>query len=179
MIDNYAEVAAAHEEDDLLFGTIESWLAYVRMSPLALWPIFWSLTSRTESLWRGRKRSPHHRCHERLPNAPPQPSHLGVGAVFAFVFRYPAVCPPQARVNLRGLWKHCLWSAKGHSHRWTGGRSAGRAGGKQVSECWGSQVYIWNRCVFTVLHGRQDCQERSWPLEHGLQSSYLNSTIRY
>lgn len=30
MIDNYPEVGKAHEEDDLLFGTIESWVAYVR-----------------------------------------------------------------------------------------------------------------------------------------------------
>lgn len=29
MIDNYPEVAKAHEEDDLLFGTVESWVAYV------------------------------------------------------------------------------------------------------------------------------------------------------
>lgn len=30
MIDHYPEVGKAHEEDDLLFGTIESWVAYVR-----------------------------------------------------------------------------------------------------------------------------------------------------
>ena len=29
MIDHYPEVAKAHDEDDLLFGTIESWVAYV------------------------------------------------------------------------------------------------------------------------------------------------------
>ncbi|KJA28171.1 hypothetical protein HYPSUDRAFT_129649 [Hypholoma sublateritium FD-334 SS-4] len=28
MIDNYAEVSLAHEADDLLFGTVESWVAY-------------------------------------------------------------------------------------------------------------------------------------------------------
>ena len=31
MIDNYPEVEAAHKSDDLLFGTIESWVAYVRV----------------------------------------------------------------------------------------------------------------------------------------------------
>ncbi|KAG6890080.1 hypothetical protein C0995_012029 [Termitomyces sp. Mi166 len=30
MIDNHPNVAAAHDNDDLLFGTIESWVAYVR-----------------------------------------------------------------------------------------------------------------------------------------------------
>ena len=29
MIDNYPEVETAHKSDDLLFGTIESWVAYV------------------------------------------------------------------------------------------------------------------------------------------------------
>jgi hypothetical protein len=32
MIDHYPEVAAAHEADDLLFGTVESWVAYVSQS---------------------------------------------------------------------------------------------------------------------------------------------------
>ena len=31
MIDNYPEVETAHKSDDLLFGTIESWVAYVRL----------------------------------------------------------------------------------------------------------------------------------------------------
>jgi glycerol kinase len=31
MLDNYPEVAAAHESDDLLFGTVESWLLYVSL----------------------------------------------------------------------------------------------------------------------------------------------------
>ena len=31
MIDNYPEVETAHKSDDLLFGTIESWVAYVRV----------------------------------------------------------------------------------------------------------------------------------------------------
>jgi len=30
MIDHHAHVKEAHEADDLLFGTVESWLAYVR-----------------------------------------------------------------------------------------------------------------------------------------------------
>jgi glycerol kinase len=30
MIDNYPAVAEAHQSDDLLFGTVESWVAYVR-----------------------------------------------------------------------------------------------------------------------------------------------------
>jgi glycerol kinase len=29
MVDNYSEVQQAHDKDDLLFGTIESWVAYV------------------------------------------------------------------------------------------------------------------------------------------------------
>jgi glycerol kinase len=29
MIDNYPDVHKAHEADDLLFGTVESWVAYV------------------------------------------------------------------------------------------------------------------------------------------------------
>jgi glycerol kinase len=30
MIDNYDEVKEAHNSDDLLFGTVESWVVYVR-----------------------------------------------------------------------------------------------------------------------------------------------------
>ena len=37
MIDNYPEVAAAHEIDDLLFGTVESWVAYVRTDFFSQW----------------------------------------------------------------------------------------------------------------------------------------------
>lgn len=29
MIDHHDEVRQAHDEDDLLFGTVESWIAYV------------------------------------------------------------------------------------------------------------------------------------------------------
>lgn len=29
MIDNYPEVKQAHLDDELLFGTVESWVAYV------------------------------------------------------------------------------------------------------------------------------------------------------
>jgi len=33
MIDNHSEVQKAHEEDDLLFGTLESWVVYVGLLP--------------------------------------------------------------------------------------------------------------------------------------------------
>jgi glycerol kinase len=38
MIDNYPGVKIAHTEDNLLFGTVESWVAYVgdAISPLGL-----------------------------------------------------------------------------------------------------------------------------------------------
>ena len=29
MIDHHANVKKAHEEDDLMFGTVESWIVYV------------------------------------------------------------------------------------------------------------------------------------------------------
>jgi glycerol kinase len=29
MIDNHSEVRKAHDKDDLLFGTLESWVVYV------------------------------------------------------------------------------------------------------------------------------------------------------
>jgi hypothetical protein len=38
MIDHYPEVAAAHEADDLLFGTVESWVAYVSQCSFVLCP---------------------------------------------------------------------------------------------------------------------------------------------
>lgn len=31
MIDNYPDVSKAHNADDLCFGTIESWIVYVRL----------------------------------------------------------------------------------------------------------------------------------------------------
>jgi glycerol kinase len=30
MLDHVEDVRKAHEEDDLLFGTVESWIVYVR-----------------------------------------------------------------------------------------------------------------------------------------------------
>lgn len=33
MIDHHESVGKAHEEDDLLFGTVESWIVYVCVSP--------------------------------------------------------------------------------------------------------------------------------------------------
>jgi hypothetical protein len=36
MIDNYSQVSEAHETDDLLFGTVESWIVYV---PISLDPL--------------------------------------------------------------------------------------------------------------------------------------------
>ena len=33
MIDNWEDVHKAHEADDLAFGTIESWIAYVSLEP--------------------------------------------------------------------------------------------------------------------------------------------------
>lgn len=35
MIDHHANVRKAHEEDDLLFGTVESWIVYVRIDDLS------------------------------------------------------------------------------------------------------------------------------------------------
>lgn len=36
MLDNFPDVQLAHESDDLLFGTIESWIAYVWCLPFSL-----------------------------------------------------------------------------------------------------------------------------------------------
>lgn len=33
MIDNWEDVRRAHEADDLAFGTVESWIAYVSLEP--------------------------------------------------------------------------------------------------------------------------------------------------
>jgi glycerol kinase len=33
MIDNWEDVRGAHEADDLAFGTVESWIAYVSLEP--------------------------------------------------------------------------------------------------------------------------------------------------
>ena len=33
MIDNHSAVRKAHDEDDLLFGTLESWVVYVGLLP--------------------------------------------------------------------------------------------------------------------------------------------------
>jgi glycerol kinase len=34
MIDNWEDVRQAHETDDLAFGTVESWIAYVSLTLL-------------------------------------------------------------------------------------------------------------------------------------------------
>jgi glycerol kinase len=36
MIDNWEDVRKAHETDDLAFGTVESWIAYVSLGPYSL-----------------------------------------------------------------------------------------------------------------------------------------------
>ena len=33
MIDHHENVRKAHDEDDLMFGTVESWILYVRSEP--------------------------------------------------------------------------------------------------------------------------------------------------
>ena len=38
MIDHHESVRKAHEEDDLLFGTVESWIVYVRVLLLGSCP---------------------------------------------------------------------------------------------------------------------------------------------
>lgn len=38
MIDNYPEVAQAHANDDMCFGTLESWLVYVCSHSLSMFP---------------------------------------------------------------------------------------------------------------------------------------------
>jgi glycerol kinase len=35
MIDNWADVRQAHESDELAFGTVESWIAYVSLESLS------------------------------------------------------------------------------------------------------------------------------------------------
>jgi glycerol kinase len=37
MIDNWEDVRRAHDADDLAFGTVESWIAYVSLE-LSLYP---------------------------------------------------------------------------------------------------------------------------------------------
>lgn len=44
MIDHHDEVRQAHDEDDLLFGTVESWIAYVRSVPLSSDSVLYSNT---------------------------------------------------------------------------------------------------------------------------------------
>lgn len=34
MIDHHKEVHEAHEKDDLMFGTVDTWLVYVSSSPI-------------------------------------------------------------------------------------------------------------------------------------------------
>jgi hypothetical protein len=62
MIDNWEDVRRAHEADDLAFGTVESWIAYVSLEPLALslyTRLHPSLRDWTELAWRRERRSTH------------------------------------------------------------------------------------------------------------------------
>ena len=36
MLDHHKNVREAHDSDDLMFGTVDSWLVYV--GPVSLWP---------------------------------------------------------------------------------------------------------------------------------------------
>ncbi len=57
MIDNYDNVKKAHDEDDLLFGTVESWLVYVRSSSPRL--LFLTYVSIFQNLTGGVKADLH------------------------------------------------------------------------------------------------------------------------
>jgi glycerol kinase len=37
MIDHHSEVHQAHEEDDLMFGTVDTWLVYVSFNIPSVW----------------------------------------------------------------------------------------------------------------------------------------------
>lgn len=39
MIKNHPEVSEAHEADDLLFGTVDSWVLYVRLPLSTFYPL--------------------------------------------------------------------------------------------------------------------------------------------
>ena len=58
MIDNYPGVAEAHDADDLLFGTIESWVAYVRslFEVLFLMPVL-TYRPKNRTSWEAQRRA--------------------------------------------------------------------------------------------------------------------------
>lgn len=83
MIDNYPEVAKAHEEDDMLFGTVESWVAYVSSFFLISSMYIKILTPRrsTEPPWRRKDEHPHHRSFQCLAHTPAQHHYAQMGGL--------------------------------------------------------------------------------------------------
>lgn len=66
MLDNVDAVKQAHDSGDLYFGTVDTWILWVRATP--------GLTVLTAHLlyveldWRHEWRSLPHRLHQRFPN---------------------------------------------------------------------------------------------------------------
>lgn len=92
MIKNHPEVAAAHEADDLAFGTVDSWVLYVRApvtmshsnqdptaefsprTPPHFGPNIFTTRHLASHRRRGR-RSPPHRRHQRFTYPPHEHPH--------------------------------------------------------------------------------------------------------
>lgn len=79
MIDNYPEVKKAHVDDELLFGTVESWVVYV--GDAVTLPVIVNFDIRTgvEPDWRARWRHSCWGCYECIANSPHEPPYIGMG----------------------------------------------------------------------------------------------------
>jgi hypothetical protein len=143
LYENIPEVKEAAEKDNLMMGTVDSWLVYVRSSyfspPLTRLTLFsthfrspsfppFSATHRCRE-----RRSPHHRRHQRLPHSPLRPPRSKLVRRAVQLLRNADERPPQGRFELGGLRKLQEGSlAGGNSDCWVDWRSAGGARGEQV-----------------------------------------------
>ena len=92
LIDHHEAVRKAHDEHDLLFGTIESWIVYVRF-PLLLRE---ALSTSVKAF--DRQEAARNRSLKCLSNAVDEHQHPTMGPGTAKFLPDKPVCPPKDRV---------------------------------------------------------------------------------
>lgn len=107
MIDNWEDVRIAHEGDDVAFGTVKSWIAYVSPKPLYFTsypcaPVIKRLDGICFNWWCER-RSAHQRSDQRIPDAFVQHPYACMGSCPPPIFRHTQIRCALSRLDKRGL----------------------------------------------------------------------------
>lgn len=118
MIDHYPEVSKAHASDDLLFGTVESWVLYASQ----IYVFYLSHNDfALESGWRCKNWSSRLRGHQRIPYSSPQHQDPEMGTVSCRFLWIPIICSPETCIDIGGVRPHRCGLFGRRPHRWACG----------------------------------------------------------